>query len=179
MLCALLLLGIRAARSLRDGDLSDAERAAIQRAALVTLFTQREQARQILLWSDRAHVAPTLQLLRETHDDSVAASTPALATLSLPIHAETVTLADLEAHFANHPDAWEAWFAKYPASSGIVALTEPVPQPVNADGLTRVMLTVVRTCGEHCHSAWRLYLRRDATGSWRTLSVQPLALRPD
>ncbi len=195
--CAVLFLGFRASGVSDGDDVSDADRAAIQRSALVTLFTQREHAQQLLLWTDPSHESPSLQLLRDTRRearretdravsranrtgrDSLTASTPTLAMLSLPMRAAAVTLADLEAHFAAHPDAWEAWFTKYPASSGIVALTEPVLRTMAGERSPRASLIVARTCGEHCHSAWRVELRRDDTGRWRTLSVQPLALRPD
>jgi hypothetical protein len=85
----------------------------------------------------------------------------------------------MEQQFRASPDGWEAWFQRFPASSGIIALTRPVRLPVLADGIERVAVVVARTCGEHCHSAWRLTLQRTLDGTWRTRSVEPLTLPRD
>lgn len=128
----------------------------MQRAALLTLFVSREHAKQIVFWSDGANLSPALPM---------------------PVHPET--LVTLEKLFRARPDGWESWFARFPASSGLVALTRPVVPGSNADGIGRVTVVGARTCGEHCHSAWRVTVVRDAGRSWRTRAVEPLTLSRD
>ncbi|MDQ8160564.1 MAG: hypothetical protein P3C12_14265 [Gemmatimonadota bacterium] len=166
----------------RDGAREDAQtaddEAAVQRVALITLFVTREHARQLVFWNDRLHLSPTLRLLRDAGVPLVAqtADTAALR-LPMPVHLESLT--SLEAHFRRYPDGWEAWFRRYPGSSGLVALTRPTWLPAAADGSARAALVVGRTCGEHCHSAWRLTLARHPGAPWRSVSVVPIALPRD
>ena len=85
----------------------------------------------------------------------------------------------LERQFRASPDGWETWFKRFPASSGLIALTRPVLLATSANGLMRASVVVARTCGEHCHSAWRVTLQRTVDGAWRTRSVEPLTLPRD
>ncbi len=170
----LLLLLLRR----RTPALSERDQVSVQRAALLTLFVSREHAKQLVFWSDGANLSPTLQLLRES-GVSVEAQQPDTAALALPMPVHLESLATLEQHFRAWPDGWEAWFTRFPASSGLVALTRPVALGANADGNERVAVVVARTCGEHCHSAWRVTLVRDAGRSWQTGTVEPLTLPRD
>ena len=97
--------------------------------------------------------------------------------MPMPVHLET--LATMEQQFRASPDGWEVWFRRFPASSGIIALTRPVRLAALTDGVERVAVVVARTCGEHCHSAWRITLQRATGGEWRPLAVQPLTLPRD
>ena len=65
--------------------------AAVQRAALLTLFATREHAQRMVFWSDPVHESPTLGLLRAAGVPQVAAApdTAALA-LPMPVHLETL-----------------------------------------------------------------------------------------
>jgi hypothetical protein len=110
---------------------------------------------------------------------AVDAQQPDTAALALPLPVHVESLATMEEQFRASPDGWEAWFQRFPASSGIITLTRPVRLPVLADGINRVAVVVARTCGEHCHSAWRLTLQRAPGGGWRTRTVQPLTLPRD
>ena len=152
--------------------------AAVQRAALLTLFATREHAQRMVFWSDPVHESPTLGLLRAAGVPQVAAA-PDTAALALPMPVHLETLASLESHFQRHPDGWEAWFRRFPGSSGLVALTRPIWLPAAADGSARALLVVGRTCGEHCHSAWRITLARPVGAAWRTVAVVPIGLPRD
>lgn len=158
--------------------LSERETMAVQRAAVLTLFVEREHPRRLVFWNDGAHLSPTLRVLREAGValDAQQPDTVALA-LPLPVHLET--LATMERQFRAFPDGWEVWFRRFPASSGIIALTQPVLLATSADGRVRASVVVARTCGEHCHSAWRITLQRATSGGWRTLTVAPLTLPRD
>lgn len=174
-----LALGASLCVRLRPATLSDGEQASVHRAALMALFDAREHAKQLVFWSDTANLSPTLQLLR---DAGVAfeALPPDTAALALPLPVHLESLATLEQQFHAEPDGWEAWFARYPASSGLVALTRPTVLAESPDGAERVAVIVGRTCGEHCHSAWRVTLHRaTATDAWHTLGIEPLALPRD
>ena len=160
------------------GTLSEREAMAVQRAAVLTLFVEREHARILVFWNDGAHPSPTLRLL-QTAGVAVDAQQPDTAALALPLPVHVESLATMEQQFRASPDGWEAWFQRFPASSGIIALTRPVRLPVLADGIDHVAVVVARTCGEHCHSAWRLTLQRRLDGTWRTRSIEPLTLPRD
>ncbi len=149
--------------------------AAIQRAALSTLFLERERAQGLVFWDGPRAQAPTLSLVAPRGDgtDALPLLVPDLVALSLPVPATVVRLADLEAHFRTYPDGWPAWFARFPASGGLIELTAPDIAP---DRPTEARLLVARTCGEHCHQVWRVRVRRDDTGTWRTHDVLALAM---
>ncbi len=159
-------------------SLSRRDTTAVQRAALLTLFVTREHARQLVFWSDTAHTSPTLLLLREI-GLTLEAQPPDTAALALPMPVHLESLATMEQQFRASPDGWETWFKRFPASSGLIALTRPVLLATSADGLVRASVVVARSCGEHCHSAWRVTLHRTANGAWRTRSVEPLTLPRD
>jgi hypothetical protein len=151
------------------------DRVAIVRAALTTLFLEREHAGQLVLWRGPRRDAPTLGMLpgATRAGDSLALLAPDAAALALPVPVRLVGLAEVEAHFAAHPDAWEAWFARFPGSAGIVEVTRPRAARASAD---TAWLVVARACGEHCRMAWRVTVARDAAGAWRTTAVRALAL---
>lgn len=148
----------------------------MQRAALVTLFAERERAGQLLLWRDprpdALRDAPTLGLLAGAGaaDAPLALAEPDVAALALPLPARTIAPAEVAAHFRVHPDGWEAWFRRFAGSGGVVELT--VPRAVAAD---TALVVVGRACGEHCRQAWRVTVAREGR-AWRTASVEPLAL---
>lgn len=168
-----------AARDAAKGEsLSARDQVALQRAALLTLFVQREHVQQMVFWSDTASDSPTLQLLR-TSGLALVAVRPDTAALALPMPVHLETLATLEGHFRAYADGWEAWFRLFPASSGVVVLTRPVRLPPGPDDADRAALVIGRTCGEHCHSAWRITLARAVGTAWRTVSVVPLPLPRD
>ena len=176
-----LLLGALACgveRRRRPRTLSERDAMAVQRAALLTLFVEREHARQLVFWSDETEASPTLRLLREA-GMALDAQQPDTAALAMPMPVHLETLATMEQQFRASPDGWEVWFRRFPASSGIIALTRPVRLPALADGVERLAVVVARTCGEHCHSAWRITLQRATGGGWRPLTVQPLSLPRD
>ena len=180
VLGALLLgaLAVGAARRRAPRTLNHREAMAVQRAALLTLFVEREHARILVFWHDGTHPSPTLRLLRAA-GVAVDAQQPDTAALALPLPVHVESLATMEQQFRESPDGWEAWFLRFPASSGIIALTRPLLLATSPDGLVRASVVVARACGEHCHSAWRLTLQRAPGGGWRTLTVQPLTLPRD
>ena len=173
-----LALGVLLLLPRRSVALSGEDQVEIQRAALLALFVTREHAKQLVFWNDAMHLSPTLQLLGES-GVRVVPQLPDTSALALPLPVHVETLATMEQQFRTSPDAWETWFTRYPSSSGIIALTRPVPLATQKDGDEHVAVVVARTCGEHCHSAWRVVLQRTPTGVWRTRSVRPLALPRD
>ena len=176
LLLAALVFGAAGWRT--PPTLSERDNMAVQRAAVLTLFVEREHPRRLVFWNDGAHLSPTLRLLRET-GVALDAQQPDTAALALPLPVHLETLATMERQFRASPDGWEVWFRRFPASSGIIALTQPVLLATSADGRVRASVVVARTCGEHCHSAWRMTLQRDTGGGWRTLTVAPLTLPRD
>ena len=176
--CMFGALVVGAALRRTPRTLSEREAMAVQRAAVLTLFVEREHPRILVFWHDGAHPSPTLRLLR-TAGVAVDAQQPDTAALALPLPVHVESLATMEQQFRASPDGWEAWFRRFPASSGIIALTRPVLLATSADGLVRASVVVARTCGEHCHSAWRVTLQRTVDGRWRTRSVEPLTLPRD
>ncbi|QJR37418.1 hypothetical protein HKW67_18830 [Gemmatimonas groenlandica] len=177
-----LALGAALLLRLRPATFSAREQAAVQRAALLALFDAREHAKRLVFWSDTTHLSPTLQLLRDS-GVPFEAQPPDTAALALPLPVHLESLATLEQQFRAEPDGWEAWFARYPASSGLVALTRPTLLAQSPDGTQRdalsVAVIVARTCGEHCHSAWRVTLIRDRRNVWQVRAIEPLTLPRD
>ncbi len=158
--------------------LSLRDESAVQRAALLALFVDREHATQLVFWGDTLHESPTLGVLRES-GVSLTARWPDTAALALPMPVHIESLSTLEQHFRDFPDGWEAWFRRFPSSSGLVVLTGAERLADAANGAARAALVIGRTCGEHCHSAWRVTLARDASAGWQTVAVVPLTLRRD
>lgn len=153
--------------------LTAADAAAVQGAALTTLFLEREHAARLVLWRGPLADAPTLGLLPRADTLPIADVDP--RALALPVPVTTANLRTLTAHFRAHPDAWRAWFARHPGSPGLVELTAPrgmAPSDPVAE------LLVGRSCGEHCRMAWRVRVRRQRDGAWRTDSVVSLRLPP-
>ena len=153
--------------------LGPADAAAVQRAALTTLFLEREHAARLVLWRGPLVDAPTLGALPGADTLPAAGGDP--RALSLPVPVDTANLRTVTAHFRAHPDAWRAWFARHAGSPGLVELT--IPRAVDATGTTAELL-VGRSCGEHCRMAWRVRVRRQRDGAWRTVSVISLRLPP-
>ena len=155
--------------------LSAADIAAIQRAALHTLFVEREGARQLVIFRGTRRDAPALSALpgAEQGADTLALVVPDTAALALGVPLTLATLADVEAHFRANPDGWEAWFKRYAGAGGIVELTAPRPEDAR---LQAAWLVVGRACGEHCRAAWRVRVARDASGAWHTAATEIIAL---
>jgi hypothetical protein len=156
------LVGVRWA----NAQPSDRVAVEVEAVALRALFLQREQGSGLTLY-----VGPAAQALalRDTLPEGFMLSAVPAAALELPVTAVTPTL--LARHFREHPDAWRAWYARYPGTAGIVERTAPV---VRGDSATMI---IARTCGEHCQQAWIVGLVRDAERRWRvgTLERYPLA----
>ena len=159
----------------RAMQFSTQDAAAIERAALRTLFVEREGARQLIIFRGARRDAPALSMLpdNDAPSDTLALTTPDTAALALGVPVTLVTLADIEAHFREHPDGWEAWFTRYAGAGGIVELTAPRLEDARAQA---AWLVVGRACGEHCRAAWRVRVVRDASGAWRTTTTTTIAL---
>jgi hypothetical protein len=153
--------------------LAAADATAVQRAALTTLFLEREHAMRLVLWRGPLADAPALGVLPGADTLRVADADP--RGLALPVPVDTANLGTVTAHFREHPDAWRAWFTRHAGSPGLIELT--APYAVDADG-TSAALLVGRSCGEHCRMAWRVRVRRRPDGAWRTDSVISLRLPP-
>jgi len=152
--------------------LSGADATAIQRAALSTLFIEREHSQLLVLIDVARDSAPVL------HDtlanpDRAELQLPDSAALALPIAVRVVTLRDVETVFREHADGWAAWYRRYPVSAGIVELTAPT---VSGDARESARIVVARACGEHCRAVWRVTVQRDRDGRWRTVSVAAVGL---
>ena len=172
---ALFLLPLLALSSAcpREGDSragdsrAAAERLGAQRAAVTYLFRTRESARQLVLWADAREDGPVLSALRirDARSASALARDP-----SLGVPTTTVDGDDMERLFHAHPDGWDAFYRRFPGSSGLVEVG--TPQPVSRDGVVPVV--VGRSCGEQCRQAWRVELRALAGGGWRAVRATPL-----
>ena len=108
-LAALAALALLACHAPRTFD--RAESTAIVRAALDTLFLQREHWRQLVLWHGALRDGAALGELPA--GDSLAAASIDVRALALPVPVRTVTLDELQAHFRAHPDAWAAWYRRF------------------------------------------------------------------
>jgi hypothetical protein len=151
---------------------SGADAAAIERAALTTLFLEREHARTMTLLEAAREAAPVLGDVPLT-SDTLAVPNPRL--LALPVPVTVVTRGAIDSVFRANPDGWAAWYARYPGSAGLIELTAPVVG-IDANGRLTATLVVARSCGEHCRSAWRVAVRRDGRGVWRTEGVEVVVL---
>jgi hypothetical protein len=146
---------------------------AVQRAALTTLFLEREHAARLVLWRGPLADAPTLGLLPRA--DTLPAGDGDPRALALPVPVDTANLQSLTEHFRINPDAWRAWFVRHPGSPGLVELTAP-SRAASSDSVAELL--VGRSCGEHCRMAWRVRVRRASDGAWRTDSVITLRISP-
>ncbi|HYW31850.1 MAG TPA: hypothetical protein VE869_10120 [Gemmatimonas sp.] len=170
---------VLAACTRHEAPFSPVESTRIAQVALRALFVDREDARSVLLWTGSLADAPTFgqKRLRSAATSSLVVSESLTlahldtATLRLPVPVHAVDPALLDRHFREYPDGWDAWFRRFPGASGIVEVTAPVRRSGGA-----AALLVARACGEHCHSAWRVVLSRDTTGTWRVDSTVALAL---
>ena len=147
----------------------------IQRAALTVLFLQREHAQQLTLWRGSRKNAPTLGDLstQAAFADAVPLLLPDTLRLRLPIAVHTVDLTTLEQFFQSHPTGWDAWYAKYPGSNGLIELTAPT---FLTGSRSEVTLLIARTCGDHCRSVWRLTAQRARHDEWHIAAIIPLPL---
>ncbi len=159
---ALLLTGALSSCAGHGAALSDADMSAIQRVALHELFSEREHARVLVVWSDSSDAGPVLASLDETPASTVAASS------ALP--QVRVSRDDVHALFRDHPDGWAALFERHPGAAGLVEVGRVQP---GADPRTAT-LVIGRSCGEHCRMAWRVAARRDASPEWRVPAVERL-----
>ncbi len=139
---------------------------AVQSAVVSFLFLEREHARSIELWADSTRAGPVLSVLGIR--SSVPDSLPVPTRTGASVH--RITADTMAAIFRGNPDGWEAFFRRYPASSGLVELS---PVTFSADTLATV--TVGRSCGEHCATAWRFVVSRNADGTW---SIQKIDYVP-
>ncbi len=157
---------------------NDAMSAAIQRAALTSLFIEGERSTRLVLWSGDRLNAPALSLLpgAGTRGDTLAVDVPDPERLSMDIPTTRVTVRDVEALGREAANEWDGWLARNPGSGGIVELTRP---RVRMGEPERATLVIGRACGQHCRSAWRLALVRDGAGAWHTSAVVPLPLPPN
>ena len=141
---------------------------AVQSAVVSLLFLEREQARSIELWADTTRAGPVFTSLgiRPSVPDSLRVP----ARTGVSVH--RITADSMAAIFRGNPDGWEAFFRRYPASSGLVELSRVT---FNGDSLATV--TVGRSCGEHCAVAWRLVVSRGADGAWPLRKIEYLPVR--
>ena len=171
----LALVSVLASCSRQPAPLSASDTVAIQRAALHTLFIEREGARQLVIFGGARRDAPALAALpgAEQSADTLALVVPDTAALALGVPLTIVSLGDIEAHFRANPDGWEAWFKRYAGAGGIVEVTAPRPEDAGAQ---TAWIVIGRACGEHCRAAWRVRVARDARGTWRTTSTAIITL---
>ena len=148
--------------------------AVIERAALSTLFLEREHSQRLTLLAVARDAAPVLGTLPAIAPGDTLAQ-PNVRLLSMPVPVTLVSAGEIDSVFRANPDGWAAWYARYPASSGLIEMTAPV-LAIDANGRLTATLVVARSCGEHCRSAWRVSVQRDARGTWRTQLVDVIAL---
>ena len=141
---------------------------AVQSAVVSFLFLEREHARSIELWADSTRAGPVLSVLGIR--PSVLASLRVPARTGATLH--RITSDTMATIFRDNPDGWEAFFRRYPASSGLVEVS-----PVTFDGDSMATVTVGRSCGEHCAVAWRLVVARGADGTLPIRKIEYLPVR--
>ncbi len=154
--------------------LTPADIAAIQHAALTTVFIEREDAKQLVLLVQAGLDDPTLA--RQGPQPELSALpivTPDTAALALGIPVTILTQADVEAHFKANADAWPAWYARYPGAPGLATITNV---HVETQSPNAAWLIISRSCGEHCQAAWRVTVERGAKGGWHTVNAIALAM---
>jgi hypothetical protein len=141
---------------------------AVQSAVVSLLFLEREHARSIELWADSTHAGPVFSVL------GVGPSVPDALRVPMRTGATVhrITADTMARIFRESPDGWEAFFRRYPASSGLVEIS-----PVAFRGDSMATVTVGRSCGEHCAIAWRLTVARGADGTWPIRKIEYLPVR--
>ena len=137
----------------------------VQRLALDTLFSGREHAQELVIWSSDS-AGPALENILSQHRlDHARIDIKRLAPRIPAIVVDEQTLTDL---FREHPDGWAEFFRLHPRSSGLVELSA-----VRFSSGNRVAESFVgRSCGEHCRNAWRVVAKRDASGTWKVIDLQ-------
>ncbi len=157
------------ARPSSVSEVSSTDTLAVQRAALTSLFIEREHGKVLVLLRAPEDSAPVLSGLpadsgrRGGLAQSLAVPDAAVLALAIPVH--VVTLADVEAVFRANPDGWAAWYSRYPQSSGLIEMTAPRFGRLR-DGTRTSTMTIARSCGELCETVWRVTLQERADGSW-------------
>jgi hypothetical protein len=141
---------------------------AVQSAVVSLLFLEREHAKSIELWADSTHAGPVFSVLGVS--PSVPDSLHVSARTGATVH--RITADTMATIFRDNPDGWEAFFRRYPASSRLVEVS-----PVAFSGDSFATVTVGRSCGEHCASAWRLVVARGADGTWPIRKIEYLPVR--
>jgi hypothetical protein len=147
---------------------------AVQRLALDSLFSGREHAGRLVLWSTDAADGPVLEALGAAVVRPKAPRVVDVTKLAPSLPARVMDEAALTALFRRYPDAWAEFFREHPGAAGLVELA-PV---VLSDGGRTARTYVGRSCGEHCRSAWQLTARRDANGRWRLTDLRWVRLPP-
>jgi hypothetical protein len=147
---------------------------AVQRLALDSLFSGREHASRLVLWSTDAADGPVLEAVGVAVVRPKAPRVVDVTKLAPSLPARVMDEATLTALFRRYPDAWAEFFREHPGAAGLVELA-PV---VLSDGGRTARTYVGRSCGEHCWSAWQLTARRDASGRWRLTDLHWVRLPP-
>lgn len=165
---ACLSAGVSLLGACGPGRSYPAERAVL-RAALMELFSRREQAQAITVWHDPREQAPTLSYYGGPYDhhDTLQLQVVDTTGFGLPFRVERTTLREVETYFKARPKGWDAWLADHPGNAGIVEVTKP---RMYADS---AVIVVGRACGEICRSAWRVVVARRDT-SWVVQRVDVL-----
>lgn len=174
-IAAAVWLGAVAACGRGPKPLTAADIAAIQRAALTTVFIEREGAKQLVLLVQAGLDEPTLAGRDGPRPELSALPivTPDTTALALGIPVTILTQADVEAHFKAHADAWAAWYERYPGAPGLVTITNV---HVEAQSPNAAWIIISRSCGEHCRAAWRVTVERGAKSGWHTVNAIALAM---
>jgi hypothetical protein len=131
------------------------------------VFVSRARTRA-QLWADTTRAGPVFSVLGIR--PSVLASLRVPARTGATLH--RITSDTMATIFRDNPDGWEAFFRRYPASSGLVEVS-----PVTFDGDSLATVTVGRSCGEHCAVAWRLVVARGADGTLPIRTIEYLPIR--
>ncbi len=147
---------------------------AVQRLALDSLFSGREHASRLVLWSTDAGDGPVLEAIGSAVVRPAVPRAVDVTKLGSSLPARVMDEAALRALFRRYPDAWAEFFREHPGAVGLVELA-PV---VLSDGGRTGRSYVGRSCGEHCRSAWQLTARRDANGRWRDIDLHWVRLPP-
>jgi hypothetical protein len=178
LLVAVALFGVWCARDRAapnaDRVADEATSYAVQRLALDAVFNGREHAQRLVLWSTDAGDGPALEALGSAVAEPRVPRAIDVAKLAPSLPATVMDQAALAKLFRRYPDAWAAFFRAHPGAAGLVELS---PVRLSRDGLMAETY-VGRSCGEHCRSAWRLTVRRDAGGRWSITDLHFVRLPP-
>lgn len=145
--------------------------AEVVRASLVTLFSRRERAQSIAIWTDSRERSPTLSAFGgrfDAHDTLQLVDLPSGGG-AWPFALEATSLRDMQAFFKRAPAGWDSWFSSRQGSGGVVEIVRP---RIAGDSAS---IIIGRACGEICRGAWRVSLVREG-GVWRTHNVVVLTV---